>query len=204
MNTEALAGALLLAFFSSSPLFMHSAGLDSVRRFTDKPSRLPVLAAVMALSAVVSELFAYALLGVVMPRLGVSPSTLLAGAVIVFSVLAAAALLGAVRRYVRSLNAFLSVGEVFGAAYNSATVGILLLCRAFADGFAMSLLLCVLFSVSAALSYFVISVIREDLCVYRIPASFRGAPLLLILLGLAAMVFVGYAGAFIPEFEPMF
>ncbi len=203
MNTAIIAGVLLLVFFSESPLLLRSAGLDSAGRFSDSPRHVAAFSAVIASSAIISDLLSYVALSVLLPRLGAAPSTLLDGVVIVLSVLLTAAvselLIGS---FLPKLKVIFGE-DLFSVAYNSATAGIVLLCRAFADGLRENIIYCLLISAAVALSYYVLSCLREDLALYRIPKAFRGAPILLILLGLAALAFMGYVGAAIPEFDPI-
>lgn len=196
-GTEIL-GALFLAFFASNALLSRSAGLDSAERFSRGKSPFLPLAVVIVFSAFVSHLISFAVLNLMMPAFGVSPSTLLDGTVIVFSTIASSAALEAASNKWLPKLADLFGGNMFTVGYNSAVAGIVLLSRAASTDFGKSIIYCAAFSAAVVIMYAALSAWRLDIKEYRLPRAFRGAPILFILLGLAAMVFGCYSGAALP------
>lgn len=198
MSTNELLGALFLAFFAGNTLLSRSAGLDSAERFSRDPKRVWITAAVLTVSSVIADIVSYAVLIYVLPVVGLSSSTLLDGTVIVLSVLAGSSCLElAADRFMPSLKERFG-GEIFSIFFNSATVGIVLLCRAYSKGFVGSLADCVIISASLAVMLYLVSVWRVTICEHRLDGIFRGAPIYFILLGLAAMVLEGYSGIMLP------
>lgn len=199
MSVNEILGALFLAFFTSNAVLTRSAGLDSTERFSREPTRIPVFAAAISLSSIVSHIISFVMIVYVLPLFGVGASTLADGVVVVMAVLASSTALDAV------VNHWLPKFEkpfgqdIFSIGYNSAVAGIVLLSRAASTNFGKSIIYCLSFSASVIFMYYIISVLRSDLKEHRIPETFRGAPILFILLGLAAMVLGGYAGASLPQ-----
>lgn len=198
MSMTELAGALFLAFFASNSVLTRSAGLDSAERFSRTPHRTLAFAAAITLSAIAADSISFLVLHDVLPIFGIGASTLLDGVVIVLSALVTAVTAEIiVRRFVPQFLKLLG-GEVFSVGYNSSVTGIVLLCHANAAELDKSIIYCLIFSASVVIMYAAISVWRLDIKEHKLPGAFRGAPILFILLGLAAMVMQGYAGASLP------
>lgn len=199
MIINEIIGALFLAIFAANSVLIRSAGLDSAERFTRDRRHFLYYAAVITVSALTADIIASVSLLYMLPAIGINASTLLDGVVIVFSVLFSSAVLTAVIRYKLPTVLKRLGGEVFSIGYNSAVAGIVLLCRAATTDFGKSIIYCAVFSTSVVLTYCLISVWRHDLKEHRVSNAFRGAPILILLMGLAAMVLQGYVGIVLPE-----
>lgn len=199
MNMNEVIGALFFAVFAANSVLIRSAGLDSAERFSRDKQYLLYYSAIITASALAADMIAFTLLLYVLPAIGVNASTLLDGVVIVLSVLVSSVAIEAVIKY--RLPAVLEKlgGEVFSVGYNSAVAGIVLLCRAESTDFGKSIIYCVIFSASVVIVYYLISIWRLDIKEHRLTDAFRGAPVLFLLMGLAAMVFQGFVGMEIPE-----
>lgn len=199
ISANEILGILFLSFFSANSVLIRSAGLDSAERLSREPHRVPIFAAVITVSSIISNAMAEAVLIYIIPIFGITPSTLLDGTVIVLCVIAAAAAgEQLVKRRIPDLPEKMPEGEIFTVGCNSAVAGIVLLCRAATTEFDKSIIYCAVISASVVLVYYAISLWRLDLRQHKLADAFRGAPILFIMLGLAAMVLEGYGGITLP------
>ncbi len=193
-----LFGVLILAFLASNSVLIRSAGLDSAERLSRRPRTMVLTSAVIVCTALLSHIISFVILTFLLPLVGIGASTVTDGVIIVFSTLTVTvAEEQASKRWLPQVRRALG-GSMFDIGYNSASVGIVLLSRAAATDFGKSLLYCIAFSASVVIMYFLIYFWRNSLKEHRLPRVMRGTPILLLLLGLAAMALEGYTGGALP------
>lgn len=187
-------GVLILAFLASNSVLIRSAGLDSAERLSRRARTMVLTSAVIVCTALLSHVISFVILTFLLPLVGIGASTVTDGVIIVFSTLTVTvAEEQAVKRWLPQVRRALG-GGMFDIGYNSASVGIVLLSRAASTNFGKSLLYCLAFSASVVIMYFLIYFWRGSLKEHRLPRVMRGTPILLLLLGLAAMALEGYTG----------
>lgn len=193
-----LFGILILAFFASNSVLIRSAGLDSAERLSRRSHTMVLTSAVIVCTALLSHIISFVILTFLLPLVGIGASTVTDGVIIVFSTLTVTvAEEQALKRWLPQVRRAFG-GSMFYIGYNSASVGIVLLSRAASTNFGKSLLYCLAFSASVVIMYFLIYFWRDSLKEHRLPRVMRGAPILLLLLGLAAMALEGYTGGTLP------
>lgn len=199
MTPIEIAGTLFTAAFTSNAVLAGFAGLDSAERFSRSKKRLGAFAVLIAASAIIADIASFILIMYALPKINIASSTLTDGTVAVLASLFASALIGALsEKFLPGLSEAAG-GETLSVGYNSAVVGIVLLCRAHSASLEENLVFCIIYTLAVLATFALLSVWRDDIKEHKVPRAFSGAPILFVILGLAAMVLHAYAGIDLPS-----
>lgn len=183
MGTNEILAALFFAVFTSNALLVHSAGIDSVDKYARERRALLITAALTAISSVLTYAAVYAVVRVI----GKS-STLIDATLVVLSSLLISFAANA------GLRALRGGAEWRHLMFNSAVCGIVLLARSRSREPVPGIIYTLIFTAAVMATAAVVGTMRADIANKRVPRAFRGAPILFLMLGLAAMALYGFAG----------